>query len=280
MIITNLLGAPGENPGRLDEVRVPWGLGLPSASNTEIKRRYVVQNYQRGVPALEEKPPHDRTAIIACYGPSLASTIEELRNTNGDIFTVSGAHDFLIQNNIVPKAHVEIDPRIHKVFFLNNTREDVTYYLSSSCHPQMFDKAKNSVIFNLFSYEPDDDAFFRSVQGPNAFCLDAGCQVGLAAMTVAYCLGYRRFDIFGMDCSRQDGQRHAGPHSGPPQRKFTVRIKDRVFDSSPQMVAGAQDFFNLAARLGDCSINVHGDGLLQYWIDQSFELAKEKYNAA
>ena len=59
--------------------------------------------------------PHDRVALIACYGPSLRTTWPSLpqqrKKLNATLVSVSGAHDFLRKHRITPDMHVECDPR-------------------------------------------------------------------------------------------------------------------------------------------------------------------------
>lgn len=252
----------------LSEFRIDWGLGLPFAVSIDGRRQNAIANAQKG-PILEIAEPHERACAVVGYGPSLLDTINEIRSLDVDIFTVSGAHDLLISHGIIPKGHIEIDPRKHKAKFLEHPHKDVTYYLATGCDPVMFDNVKdhNVIIWNLYTYQEDDDDFFQMIHGPNAFCLDVGCSVGNAAMVVAGCLGYRNFHVFGFDCSMKDGKRHAGEHYGPSQRITNVRLGDKSFVTTPQMIAAAQDFFTLMARMGGPNFTIYGEGLMPYWID-------------
>jgi hypothetical protein len=50
-----------------------------------------------------------------------------------------------------------------------------------------------------------------------------GSSVGMRAMNVSAALGFRRFDIHGMDCSFTNN-RHAGAHTGKDQVKIMVKL--------------------------------------------------------
>lgn len=253
--------------------KLGWGLNLPSAVEQILKRIHAEMNAKRNHPVLPMVDAHERRCIVAAFGPSLADTIDDLKAIDGDIISVSGAHDFLISRGIIPTYHVEMDPRPHKARFLSNPHPDVTYCLASSTDPQTFTNVRENKVYrwNLHTYAKDDDQFYEKLDGKDWFSLDVGCSVGLAAIVVGGCLGYRTFDVFGMDCSKKNGERHAGTHFGPVQRSMEIEIGDRTFDTSPQMVAAAQDFFSLTSRLGMVNINLHGDGLLQHWVDSIME---------
>jgi hypothetical protein len=274
MFVQDVLGperetAPDTLPTTSYRRPLPWDLKLPSALNAFHRRYHVEHNRKGNYPILPIVEENNRTAIIAAFGPSLDDTLEELKEIDGDIISVSGAHDYLISKGIVPKYHVEMDPRAHKAKFLQNPHPDVTYCLSSSCDPQAFLNVMGQKVYrwNLHTHADDDDAFYEKVDGPEWFSLDVGCSVGHAAVVVGGCLGYRNFELFGMDCSKKNGARHAGNHHGPFQRDLKVEVAGRLFDSTPQMVAAARDFISLCARMGQVGINMHGDGLLQHWID-------------
>lgn len=249
--------------------QLPWNLGLVGAVHKEKRRDNVRKNLKLGLPLLQVADEHSSLASIACYGPSLKDSLHDLK---GDICTVSGAHDYLISHGIVPKYHVEMDPRVHKSDFLKSPHKDVTYLIASCCDPSLLKNldGHNVALWHLNSYEKDDDAFYEDVT-PGYFNLDIGCSVGLAAMTVMGILGYRTEDVFGMDCSKKDGERHAGQHNGPFQRSICVSVGDRVFDTTPQMVSAARDFMSLVKRMGQVNVTVHGDGLLPHWIDSIME---------
>jgi hypothetical protein len=98
----------------------------------------IAQRLGIGVPA------HDRVAHLVCYGPSLQKTWPSLalaRHMEGqDIFSVSGAHRFLIDRNIRPVAHLDCDPRAHKAEQIGEPHRDVQYWLASCVSPKYLDK--------------------------------------------------------------------------------------------------------------------------------------------
>lgn len=272
-------GEGGAVPPSFVPQPVKWGLGLPFAVNTWERRNRVSRHAYKG-PILQIRPPHERAAAVVGFGPSLEDTIDELKALDADIFTVSGAHDYLIERGIIPTGHVEIDPRAHKAKFLEKPHRDITYYLATGCDDATFANVEGHklVVWNLYTYQDGDDAFFKQVHGPEAYSLDVGCSVGNAAMVVAGCLGYRNFHVFGMDCSTKGGRRHAAEHHGPYQFPCGVTLNGRRFDTTPQMIAAAQDFITLIARMGGPNFTIHGDGLLQSWIEAIMDESERTAN--
>ena len=208
-----------------------------------LKKRDSVRNYP---------------VSIACYGPSLRET---WRTIERPIISVSGAHDFLIERNIVPDWHVEIDPRPHKPLMLTRPNRYTRYLMASVCHPDFWDILKNLHVslWHLIN----DQATLDWVKEYHPEGLDStiggGSTVGQRALNVgAAALGFRRFNVYGMDCSFNDlGERHAGPHTGPPES--IIRIDDLY--TTPQLLQAANEMRSFLSTM-DAEVHFHGDGLL------------------
>lgn len=223
-------------------------------------------------------PPHDRRAILACYGPSLKTTIDVLRDeaeqTGAAIISVSGAHDFLIERGIVPTYHVECDPRPHKADNIDRPILGVQYLIGSGVHPVFFDKLcgtgnhdRTGMDVSLWHIStPEHASRIIDELGENSDCLiSGGGSVGLRAIPLLYNMGYRDISIYGMDCSfSEDGSSQwAGKHAGKRQDLCEVICGERIFCSSPILLTYATGFFETVQRVTDMTIRLYGDGLLQ-----------------
>src|SRR5262245_7740329 len=82
-------------------VRYSCGLGLPPVT-------VVKPDFQQ-----------DHPIALVCSGPSLKDTWQEIKEFK-TILTCSGAHDYLIEREIIPTYHMETDPRPHKAVFTRN----------------------------------------------------------------------------------------------------------------------------------------------------------------
>lgn len=226
---------------------------------------------------IEVLPAHERTAIICCYGPSLADSIEQIKHeierTGGDVISVSGAHDFLLQHGIVPKFHIECDPRAHKADNIEKGHPGVTYLLGSCCHPVLFDKLEGFDVrlWHVAQTEHTKRLVHELSEKPE-HVISGGGSVGLRSIPLLYALGYRDMSIFGMDCSfRDDGQKQwAGRHAGKKQDVCQVLCGDRLFYSSPILLSYATNFWETVQKVDDVTFRLMGDGLLQHWARINF----------
>lgn len=206
---------------------------------------------------------HDGKLSIVCYGPTLLDTWQSIQRP---VMTVSGAHDFLIERGIVPDFHVECDPRQHKAAMMKRPQESTEYLMASVCHPDFWEILDNRKVqlWHLINGEDLSTVEWVANHHPAGMsCLiGGGSTVGQRAMNVAAALGYRRFRMYGMDCSFTD-KLHAGEHSNPKAQIVTmVTTGNRVFKTTKQLLQSAREMeqFLLTA---DAEVEFYGDGLMQ-----------------
>lgn len=235
---------------------------------------------------------HEKGCIIVAYGPSLRDNwpfiVEERLSTGKPVVSMSGSHNFLIERGVVPDIHIDVDPREHKGWFTREPHKGVAYWMASCLHPSVIDNLlahdADLTLWHVLNSEVDMELFKIE---PDALLMAGGGSVGCRAVNVMYCQGYRRFSIYGMDCSFDDGgTQHAGEHSGKVQRQMHARCGDRWFKTSGTLVAIARGFLSNARALDQNSKNVlgekviegldtthemilHGDGLLQQMVKES-----------
>jgi hypothetical protein len=228
--------------------------------------------------------PHERTALIACYGPSLADQIDNIKaeaaKPNVDVISVSGAHDFLISHGIVPKYHIECDPRPHKADNIEAGVIGVQYLLASVCAPVLFDKLESHDI-RLWHVSTAEHALrlIQELGEHPRHVISGGGSVGLRSIPLLYAMGYRDLSIFAMDCSfKKDGEtvkQWAGKHAGKRQDVCEVLCDQTIFYSSPVLLTYATNFFETIQKADDLNIRLYGDGLLQamcrYYMGQGTE---------
>lgn len=246
----------------------------------EARFDHVLENIRATNRRIAVTEPHNRVAILMCYGPSIQDTwrdaLEERRIIgNADIVSVSGAHDWLMERGIQPRYHIECDPRPHKGDMLTKPQPGVEYLMATCCHPDVVGKLKNFSL-TLWHLDNGKQSYKIGKIEPNAVMVGGGGSVGLRAINVLYVLGYRRFIVHGMDCSyRDEGERtHAGHHTGKKTQKITVVCRGRKFVSAPVLLTYMRDFDALRVPGGPLGnpdednrkmeIVLRGDGLLQH----------------
>ncbi len=202
---------------------------------------------------------------IVCYGPSLRKTWAEIREFK-KIMTCSGAHDFLVERNIIPTWHVDLDPREHKAKMLT-PHKNVEYLIASCCHPNMLDKLEgfNVKLWHIYNNESNKDLPLTIPRGD--WVVTGGCNVGLRCLVLARILGYRNFHLFGMDCSfPKDSLHHAGEHPNASKKVFEIPYDGKMYYGEAVMLDYARTFFHEMELLPDVTVKLHGEGLLQHMV--------------
>lgn len=206
----------------------------------------------------------DRRIQLVCYGPSLLKTWKNL-DTKKPIVTVSGAHDFLVERGITPNVHIDCDPRPHKAAMLKRPSFKTKYMMASVCHPDFWATLKdhNVNLWHLVNGEDfETQAWVREHHPQGIDSLIYGnSTVGMRALEVCAGMGFRRFDIHGMDCSF-DGVTHAGEHLGKKQDEILAYVGAKPFKTSPQMLQAAREMERFIQTM-DADITFYGDGLMQ-----------------
>lgn len=222
------------------------------------------ENIKRAVPRLAPKPGRTDTLVVCGYGPSLRDTWYKIPD-DALVCTVSGAHDFLIERGIVPRWHVEYDPRPHKCEFLKHPRNETCYCLASTCHEKMFEQlaSSNVMLWHALGQDPKDDSALVAKHEHDGILLLGGSNAGSRAIMVGHVLGFRKFDLHGFDCGYLPNTIWAGPHSGDPHVAFDLECNGRKFLSSPAMVNSAEELWKMMQKtLAGCEFTVRGNGLL------------------
>lgn len=256
---------------------LPVGVVLPigrikaiSAVDNTIRNANVRANCEINDRRLSiDIPAHDRVAHLACFGPSLRKSwpLLAIAQANGeDVFSVSGSHDFLRSNGVRPVAHMDCDPRPHKVAMLTMPDHRISYWLASCVDPAYLEKLAGYEVFLWHSYNGEESTSIIGEIEPQSKMIVGGGSIGLRAMSLLYCRGYRNFQIHGMDCSFDDGEHHAGHHLGKNAEAVQVQCGDRWFSANPVMLTYARYFHKQLALMKGATISLHGDGLLQHMV--------------
>lgn len=236
---------------------------LVDPSGLEDVHKNRAANVLRGLPALgKDRTPKGRVAIVG-FGPSLKQTWPRLREFD-TIWTVSRAHDFLLERGITPTVHLDLDHRPHKATFISQPVPAVHYLLSTHIHPSYIDKLQAADITPQLFHVGIDKTERLSPYYPVAKVrYDAGVQ----AAEIAYQRGYREQHWFGIDYGREGEQTHAGYHGGVTSENCQVDVDGRMFGSTKLFFHGlllAEEFLCDRGAVVRCTI--HGDGLLGHFL--------------
>ena len=258
---------------------------LVGMDGTEIERAGMVDvrgnraiNVNAGLPPMaRDRELKSEPVAIVGYGPSLNQTWERLHQFK-TIWTVSKAHDYLIEKGIIPTHHLDLDPRIHKVQFMTRPQKGTKYFLSSHVHPSYPEKLKAAgVDVSMFHVAVDK----HEKLDPRYPSLKVRFDAGVQAAEAAFQNGYRNQHWFGIDYGHEGDMTHAGLHWGVTapvcQVMCQVNGRERAFQTSNLFFHGLllAEHFLCDRALVKCTI--HGDGLLRHFLK---DRGKAKFSVA
>jgi len=265
-------GEPKQDNCDAQWVRNIWKIGGTRRINQNIsyktgeEERLAHIRHAIGLPHpwLERVPAHELHAVLIGGGPSLNQSIEEIRNhrqQGHSLFAINNSSAWLKEHGINFDAHVMFHARIEHASFVPSD-ENITHYYSSTCHPDIFEKASGKIVV-WHPAIPGIDALFKDDNRPKT--LLEGSTAGIQAIRLAYALGYRNIHLYGFDsCCNDNGDHHAYQQpENDKDRIFDVDIHDRNFSAASWMIAQTKEFVGLADTMiaEGCMITVYGDGL-------------------
>jgi FkbM family methyltransferase len=256
------------------------GVKVVGAMRSEDRWEQVRTACKRIPKRIAPAKAHKRKCILACYGPSIRDTMDLMKTQaqaeDADVFSVSGAHDFIIEHGLIPDYHVECDPRPHKADNIKAPVVGVKYLLGSGVSPVVFDKLEGADIALWHIATPEHIArFLNELSEPNNLVISGGGSVGTRAISLAYNMGYREFHIYGMDCSfGPDGAQWASKHAGKAHELVRANTAHgETFKTSLILLTYATDYIELIQRISGADLYLYGEGLLQSMVAWHAEAA-------
>lgn len=209
-------------------------------------------------PAYEKR---SEPIAVVNFGPSLNDTWEKIRDFKY-IITCSGAHKFLIDRDIVPTYHIDVDPRPHKAKLIGTPHKDVEYLIASTCHKALFDLLDGYNVKLWHIFDSTDDGIRLLPHGE--WAITGGCSAGLRCMTMARFLGFTDLHIFGMDGSASERYgKHAAAHPNQPKEINELEYDGVIYQTSPNMLEAAKQTFHELDMMADVTTTFYGEGLVQ-----------------
>lgn len=241
-------------------------LGLLCNTENEGLFSNVSEACKLGLPEVRKVPVIMPQVVICGGGPSLADTLEsirELKENGALVFALNNAAQFLVKNGIRPDKQIIVDPRPQNVKFIEEIWAD-ELLLCSQCAPEMFAQAK-AINYPVRIWHPGTEGIAEHIPREDPCLIGGGITVGLSSLCLAFALGYRQFHLFGYDSSHAKGTSHA--YSQPMNadvEMVTCTVDSRVFDCSLAMAGQAAEWENVHNMLVNegASIKVYGDGLI------------------
>lgn len=157
-----------------------------------------------GLPEVFIEKAHPTKALIVGSSPSLPSqfeTIKKLQAEGAKIFAINDAMTYLIDRGVIPDCCVVFEICDDSSVVLKAIHPEITYYVCSMCHPTTFDKLRSNKVV-VWHLESDEGAHRKEQQAfKSPFVIGGGTYTFTRTIPVAIVLGYRDFEIFGVDLS-------------------------------------------------------------------------------
>jgi len=236
---------------------------LDVRESVETQVSHVEKSMSLGLPQFGKKcRAHSNVLSIVGGGPSIKETVGEL---HGYVVAINGSLKWLLDRGQKVFACGVLDPGEHIAEGLVRN-DNVRYFVSSTAHPNTFDKLKglNVTIWHPGGCDEVNKVVFE--RNPDALIIGGGCTMGLRWINLGYMLGFRKFDCYGMDSSFSKDGTHAYPDwKDDAEERF---IKSRGYTTSRDMLQQVADYLVARERFtfpdsDGIEVNMHGDHLMR-----------------
>lgn len=238
-----------------------------AAKRTELRR-------------LKQLPEHEGSCVIVGGAPSIETRVKEIRNAAENPYNITCSincvHNWLISRGVIPSIHVVFEDDINPAIVLGKLHPDVVYYVCSQCPPHVFDYfSKNKVV--LWHYWDADKEYDKAINTlfPGEFMVGGGYPTLFRTINIAILLGYREFDLFGVDSSFEDDdkQHFAGYPTKPnPAGLADIWVGDKKFRTLGALALQAEFLRKFCKdNSNNVKVRVNGEGLLPFMLQSLTE---------
>jgi hypothetical protein len=271
-----------QNPHASGPLHIPLVV-LCNTPDEEIEANVRV-NTARDLAWMAGQPAHDGIAVMVGGGASVADHLDDIRSLvyqGAKVFAINAASQYLRGHGFAVDWQVTCDAKAETAGLVDPAA--CGHLFASHVNPLTLDAAPAPVLWHS-ALHVNEDWFPQARRKRGNYALLGGeASSGLGALCVAYCLGFRKFEIFGYDsCHSEGGESHAYPQ--PMNGTIPVMAfswAGRWFQTSVTMRTQAERFPILAQALqqAGATLNVWGNGLLQHiWLSPPENLAeRDKY---
>jgi len=234
-------------------------------------RDNIKKNIQLGLPQVRPyETQWDKVVGLALGGPTLKETFPDLleKRKNGmPVITVNGSHRYCMTNGLIPSAMIMLDSREFNNRFVYPLVEDCKYFISSQCHPSVFENLKDSKVWIWHCAGDDNFDLLKEVYGSEYFPIMGGATIALRAVHMLRMLGFHKFELYGFDsCIMEDHHAYEQPENDG-EEVLDVMVSGKEFLCTAAHYHQAKEFVDMISKTGEhYDLAVHGDGLISHII--------------
>ena len=234
-------------------------------------RDNIKKNMQRGRPQVQPyETQWDKVVCLALGGPTLKKTFPNLLEKKNDgvpVITVNGSYKYCIDNGLEPSAMVMLDSREFNNRFIKPLRKDCKYFISSQCHPSVFDMLEDCQVWIWHVAGDENYDLLQEQYGEEYFPVMGGATIALRAVHLFRMLGFHKFEMFGFD-SCIIGEHHAYEQpENDDEGVIDVTVSGKEFRCTAAHYHQAKEFVDMISKTGEhYDLAVHGNGLISHII--------------
>jgi hypothetical protein len=217
-------------------------------------------NLARYLPEVPIGNPREKPLLIVGSGPSLADTLDVLRNTEGDILAINEAHDWLLDNGVRPNYYgqMEISPWPKDV--LTKPQQDCVYLLPSMSAPENFDRLEgyHVAVWHAWTGIGEEKLL------PGKMIVSGSGVFSVRAISLGMLMGYRKFEMFGCDGSFREKTHVDRDRDVARSDALDVEYLGKKYKSAHYLMKGVYDLQRYCGNFNHWfSLKCHGEGLMQ-----------------
>ena len=244
-------------------------------------RDNIRKNIQRGLPQVQPyETQWEKIVCLALGGPTLKETFPNLLEKRHDgipVITVNGSYKYCIDNGLEPSAMVMLDSREFNNRFVKPLRKDCKYFISSQCHPSVFDMLEGYQVWIWHVAGDENYDLLQKQYGEEYFPVMGGATIALRAVHLLRMLGFHKFEMFGFD-SCVIGEHHAYEQpENDDEGVIDVTVSGKEFRCTAAHYHQAKEFVDMISKTGEhYDLAIHGNGLISHIIKNPDSLVRKE----
>jgi len=212
----------------------------------------------------------EKVVGVVLGGVTLKETFPDLleKRRNGmPVITINGSHRYCMTNGLVPSAMIMLDSREFNNRFVYPLVEDCKYFISSQCHPSVFENLKDNKVWIWHCAGDDNFDLLNEVYGEDYYPIMGGATVALRAVHLLRMLGFHKFEMYGFDsCIGEEHHAYEQPENDG-EAVLDVMVSGKEFKCTAANYHQAKEFVDMISKTGEhYDLAVHGDGLISHII--------------
>jgi len=234
-------------------------------------RDNIKKNIKRGLPQVRPYETQEGKIVgLVLGGPTLKKTFPDLleKRQNGmPVITVNGTHKYCMTGGLIPSAMIMLDSREFNNRFVYPLVEECKYFISSQCHPSVFENLKDNKVWIWHCAGDDNIDLLEEEYGKDYFPVMGGATIALRAVHLLRMLGFPKFEMYGFDsCIMEDHHAYEQPENDG-EEVLDVVVSGREFLCTAANYHQAKEFVDMISKTGEhYDLAVHGDGLISHII--------------